>query len=144
MSMTCATPFRAKPPRPPVPEAAMPRFGIGRLETYDTSIRDNKLNFDIVMGSELAVVEPNATFSLPNTGDNIYSYFMSPVEYGTVSFKANGGFTGGWDGASWPLDDMGDEYGPVTITYEGAEWYMYRTDWPGAAATTYTVNFSNV
>lgn len=144
MSMVCATPFRAKPPRPPVPEAPIPRYGIGRLETYDTSVRDNKLNFEIVFGSQLEVVEPNASFSLPATGTDIYSYFLSPIEYGFVTFKANGGFTGGWDGASWPLDDMGDQYGPVVVQYNGRDWYLYRTDWPDSMATTYTVNWANV
>lgn len=143
MSIACATPYRAPVRKPPVANKTPARFGIGRLEDYDVSIQVKRANFDIVFGSELGV-QDNAAFMLPNMEGGLYGYFLSPKDFGDVSFRSSSGITGGWDGASWPLDDIGDTYGPVEITLDGQQWYLYRTDFSDNPEQTVYASFANV
>ena len=134
-----ATPYRAPVLKPPVVVDAVPRFGMGRLESYDTE----SPMFLIALASEHSDFQTNPKFYLPDAAGEDYYYYMSPVEFGKATFVFSG-FTGGWDGATWPLDDMGDTYGPVEITFGGRQWLFYRTDWPGGMGGTYTVGFENL
>lgn len=137
--ISCTTPYRAAVVKPPVVVDAVPRYGMGRLETYDTTAPI----FLICMATEHDDFQQNPKFTLPVATDYDYYYYMSPVEFGEATF-AHSGFTGGWDGASWPLDDMGEVYGPVVIEFGGRNWNMYRTDWPGNMGGTYTVRFADI
>ncbi len=134
-----ATPYRAVRPKEPVQVDAAPLYGIGRLENYDTTAP----MFRIALATEHTEFQTNPKFFLPEAEYSEYYYYMSPVEFGEATFVYNG-FTGGWDGASWPLDDMSDVYGPVEITYQGRQWNLYRSDWPGNIGGTYIVRFENV
>ena len=138
MSLVCAAPYRAPVVKPPVEIEAVPRYGMGRFETYD----ETSPMFDIIMATQHNDFL-EGRFVMPQAVEDDYYYYMSPVEFGKASFRFSG-FTGGWDGASWPLDDMGEEYGPVVISYGGRDWNMYRTDWPGSMGGQFTVSFENV
>ena len=58
----------------------------------------------------------------------------------TLSMKF---LAGGWDGASWPYDgSIGFTYGPIEITRNGVQYYVYRTDFQGVS-TTFDITFTN-
>lgn len=86
------------------------------------------------------------TLSL-NVGVSDYAYLFSPVANGAISFNdlANN-MPGGWDGASWPDGDIGENYGPQIISLDfgaGAEaWYVYRTDFTGAGNRTWKLTYA--
>jgi hypothetical protein len=138
MTMVCATPYRPPVIKPPIETGLQPRYGVGRLETYT-----NPQLLDIALSNVHENPLNLPQFTLPPIDETLYYYYACPVEYGFATFRDPSGFQGGWDGASWPVDDIGDEYGPVEITYLGAQWYVYRTDFPSAPGGTYTVTFAN-
>lgn len=138
MSLNCTTPYRKTIPKPPIESETYPRYGIGLFDDYEDENQQNSF-----MTGEHVDPEVNRSFAMPNATENLFFYYMAPLEYGEVSFKSDTGLAGGWDGASWPVDDVGEEYGPVIITYLGIQWRMYRTDFPGNLAATYTVSFAN-
>lgn len=78
-----------------------------------------------------------------------YGYLAHPVELGIATITdISTGISGGWDGASWPIDGgIGDIYGPImikrTIAGNSYDWYLYRTDFPGFGEKTFTVIFPN-
>jgi len=81
-----------------------------------------------------------------------YGYFAIPS---TVANAENATFTqivngvdsdiGGWDGASWPENDIGITNGPIAVngTNDGQPitWYVYRTDFDGLGTVTFRVNW---
>lgn len=138
MSMLCASPYRAPKIKPPIETDLWPRFGLGRLDSYD-----NQAMMDIALATEHEDPLNNPSFVLPAIDDSTYYYYMVPVQYGAATFRDPSGLVGGWDGASWPLDDVGDEYGPVEITYRGHQYMLYRTDFPGGRGGTFSVTFAN-
>lgn len=138
MSISCTTPYKAPPQKPEIEISLIPRYGVGRLEKYDT---DDQM-FWITFNTEHTDFHLK-TFYLPQAEYYDYFYYMAPVEFGAATFKFSG-LVGGWDGASWPLDDMGDVYGPVQITINGRDWNIWRTDWPGNMEGFYSVEFQNV
>ncbi len=138
MSMLCASPYRAPKVRPPIETDLWPRYGLGRLESYD-----NQAMMDIALSTEHEDPLNNPTFVLPAIDETLYYYYIVPLAYGLATFYGPSGFAGGWDGASWPLDDVGEEYGPVEITYRGNQYLLYRTDFGGGRGGTYTVTFAN-
>jgi len=138
MSMLCASPYRPPKPIIPIETQLPPRFGLGALESYTN---------EQMLTQALSEVHENAqqypSFTLPAAPDDGFFYYMAPVEYGAVTFRDAGGLVGGWDGASWPLDDMADTTGPVEVMYQGHKYNLYRTDWPGSRGGTFTVSFAN-
>ncbi len=133
------TPYRAPVVKPPIVIEGIPRYGMGRLEEYNP--RDPM--FYIVFGTQHTDFKDNPKFTLPAAVDGNYFYYMAPASFGAATFTFMG-FNGGWDGASWPLDDMGDEFGPVEIEIDGVLWHIYRTDWPDSIGGDYSVRFANV
>lgn len=84
------------------------------------------------------------TLNAQNMGE--YMYVCYPVALGLARFIDTAtDFDGGWDGATWPDDDIGTIFGPLTIqrTIHGAtsEWYLYRTDFDGIGLFTYEITF---
>ena len=81
-----------------------------------------------------------------DTQAGIYGYFMSPVSYGSATFEntANN-VQGGWDGASWPQDQVGTQLGPIVIDIitNGVtlQYNLYRTDYDGTGSQTYQVTY---
>lgn len=139
MSLVTATPYRAAPVKPPITIEAVPIFGMGRFEAYDPE----DPMWLIVLATQHSDFETNSKFYLPAATEENYFYYMAPEAFGDATFTFNG-FNGGWDGANWPLDDMGTEYGPAKVQYAGITWNMYRTDWPGGLEGYYSVRFANV
>lgn len=138
MSLMNSTAYRAKPPRPEVDLTALPRYGMGRLETYDPTSRE----FNIVLATEHQEFQDFPEFQLPRAEWWDYYYYIAPAALGEATFRYSG-MVGGWDGASWPLDDMSDVYGPVDIEIDGQPWRLWRSDWPGNMGGTYSVTFEN-
>lgn len=138
MSLVSCTAYRAKPEKPPIGDLPLPRYGMGRLEVYDPT----SMNFRIVFASEHTDYREYPQFVLPTARDWDYYYYMAPADLGAATFQFSG-FIGGWDGASWPLDDMGEGYGPVQIDIDGITWNIWRTDWPGNMGGTFIVTFAN-
>lgn len=137
MSITCTTPYRAPIVKPPLEIDLLPYYGLGRLEEYDPEDK----HFWIVFGTQHKDYQQQK-FILPTAEEYDYYYYMAPVEYGAATFTYNG-LMGGWDGASWPLDDMGEVYGPVEIEIQGHKWNLWRSDWPGNMGGVYSVRFEN-
>lgn len=138
MTMVCTTPYRAPVAKPPIDVDVWPRYGIGRIEDYAI-----KIQMDSVFATEHTDPLKNPTFSLATVDEITYLYYLAPIEFGAVTFRDQSGLTGGWDGASWPLDDLGETYGPIEVMYQGRKWLLYRSDWGGNRANTYTVSFAN-
>lgn len=78
----------------------------------------------------------------PTSGE--YAWFAYPKALGLATFvDTSNGFSGGWDGATWPIDGTIEATtGPITVTKDGVEWYVYRTDFQGAGGT-FSVTFAN-
>ena len=82
------------------------------------------------------------TFNLPNGN---FAYFAVPstiANANTVTFTEMPYLEiSAWDGATWPLDDIGDTYGPLSVpgTLNGSPitWYLYRTDFSDLNSITY-------
>jgi hypothetical protein len=138
MSITCTTAYRKVIPKPPLEIDLLPLYGLGSFTDYNDATQVRSF-----MTAVHTDPQANPTISFPDVNDFTFLYYMAPVEYGLVTFKDSSGIQGGWDGASWPADDVGSEYGPVIITYQDRQWYMYRTDFPGNRAMVYTVSFAN-
>lgn len=138
MSLSCATPYRRVIPKPPLVVDVYPRYGAGAITDFNDPVQMRSF-----LNVEHTDPQANPKFYEPDVGDETFFYYMAPVEYGAVTFRSDAGLVGGWDGASWPLDEVGDEYGPVEITYQGRRWNLYRTDFPGNPASGYTVSFAN-
>ncbi len=77
-----------------------------------------------------------------------YAYLAYPASMGLVTM-VDPGFapSGGLDGASWPLGQLGSEYGPIVVTrmIDGVarEWYLYRSDFPWGGFTQLDLSFQN-
>lgn len=141
MSIVCTTPYLPPKIREPIEVSREPMFGRGRVDPADYG--DSRLLQPIFQFTHSDfLTKPTVTFPSTNFGE--YLYYMAPVSYGTATFRDSFGFVGGWDGASWPLDDMGDTNGPVVVTYLGTQWNLYRTDWDGSWGGDYTITFSGV
>lgn len=139
MSMLSATAYRKPVEKPPIQTQLNPLYGTGRISPSDYT---NQALIEATLTVEHLDAADTPTFNISTSGPDDYSYYAVPVEYGLASFQDQYGFTGGWDGASWELDDVGSEYVPVEITFQGAQWYLYRTDFPGGNGD-YIVSFAN-
>lgn len=89
----------------------------------------------------------NQTFSLTIPGGQ-FGYLCYPKAMGLAVFTdTNLGIPGGWDGASWPFEDIGVNNGPIeiqrTIGDTTSTWYLYRTDFDSLDDVTYEVVFEN-
>jgi hypothetical protein len=138
MSMTVATPYRKKVPKPPLEVDTLPMYGLGALPA-EPSVQQ----YDAVFGTTQADPINDPSLYLPAVDDLTFYYYLCPPEFGAVTFKDSTGQIGGWDGASWPVDDVGSEYGPILIHYKGRDWNMYRTDFPGGRGGVTTTTFAN-
>lgn len=49
---------------------------------------------------------------------------------------------GGWDGASWDGDNIGETSGPVTIMAGADSWHLFRTDFAALGSRTFRVSFT--
>ena len=95
--------------------------------------------------TELSNYDQIVTLTVP---DNQYGYLCYPKSMGLATFTdTNLGIEGGWDGASWPDGDIGDQYGPIvvsrTIGDTTSDWYLYRTDFSALGTVEYEVKFDN-
>lgn len=138
MSMTVTTAYRKKEPKPPLDVDTLPLYGLGSLPQNPT---DQQLDAVFQTLQSDPVNDPSLYF--PAVDDTVFYYYLCPVTFGAVTFKDSTGQIGGWDGASWPLDDVGEQYGPLVITYKGSEWNLYRTDFPGNRGGVTTTTFAN-
>ncbi|WP_156499532.1 hypothetical protein, partial [Oleiphilus sp. HI0061] len=55
---------------------------------------------------------------------------------------------GAWDGATWTpynptIDEMTNQSGPVVMTRDNTDWFVYRTDFPGAYPMLISLEFEN-
>lgn len=76
-----------------------------------------------------------------------YGYFLTPVSAGTVTItEVLTGFTDAWNGASWPINGIGDN-GPIVVTRvfneQQQDWYVYRTNFAQLRSTRWKVTFDN-
>lgn len=114
--------------------SSLPKYGSSQLANISASDIDGLIN------------------SLPSTNNQDffleapvgYGYFAYPAALGQATFiDMSTGNVGGWDGATWPSDgSVGSTSGPATVTKNGEEWYVYRTDFPGIV-TPVLVSFQN-
>lgn len=77
-----------------------------------------------------------------------YAYLAHPVSYGIAAFFVPGDdIQSGWDGATWPINGVGDTYGPITIDYTKfgvtKSYYLYRTDFEGLGPIQYQIFFEH-
>lgn len=140
MSMLSATAYRKPVEKPPIPTQLNPLYGISRVSPSDYG---NQGIMEVALSVEHYDAVNSPSFYVPQPEPDAYLYYAVPIEYGTATFKDPYGFTGGWDGASWELDDVGSEYGPVEITFRGTQWRLYRTDFSGMDGGNYRVSFEN-
>jgi hypothetical protein len=82
-----------------------------------------------------------------NAGIDEYMYLFSPVSNGAVTFRnVSTNLVGGWDGASWGDGDIGEEFGPVVVPLDFgsgvSNWYVYRTDFSGTGAQTFSLTYA--
>jgi hypothetical protein len=86
------------------------------------------------------------TIELPTVAD--YGYFCHPSVLGVATFTdVSNGFSGGWDGATWPSDgSIGGTTGPLSVTrtigQDTQTWYLYRTDFSGLGTRTFRVDYT--
>lgn len=133
------TPFYKKEePKEEVIVSSVPRWGYGIVE----NVQDQS-ELSSALQNQHDTYETGSLSVFGAGGDDFY-YYLSPIELGAVTFKDTNGFVGGWDGASWPTDDMGEVYGPVVVYYYGAQYNLYRTDWPGNGDMNFNLTFENL
>lgn len=138
MSMTVTTPYRKKVPKPPLPVTALPLYGLGAIDDYS-----NVRMLDSVFQTTQTDPVNDPSLYFPEITDDLFYYYLCPVEFGAVTFRDGSGQVGGWDGASWPLDDIGEQYGPVVVEYKGKSWNLYRTDFGGGRGGVIKTSFAN-
>lgn len=138
MSMVSTTPYRKPVVKPPIETEDWPRFGVGIITDYADAAQMDSVFFGV---HESPQRQPLVTYR--DAPDNMFFYYLCPTEYGAATFRDTSGLAGGFDGASWPIDDIGEEYGPVLVDYLGREWNLYRTDFPGNRGGAYSVSFAN-
>lgn len=111
-----------------VKQTARPSFGIGpegiKTDAEITEYLTNDLPLSNVHKINI------------NTAMGEFAYLTYPVSMGLATFRDTAtNFIGGWDGASWPLGDVGSVYGPIVVrrNIDGTmeDWYLYRTDFEG-------------
>lgn len=77
-----------------------------------------------------------------------YGYFAYPVDLGYAKFvDSDTGLEGGWGGASWTEDEIGDTLSPITVVRNicgtAVEWFVYRTEMPNIGSRTFDVSFGH-
>ena len=120
---------------------AGPTYGVGPFGVVDETGADKWVVTPMTTKISGGVV----TLTIPS-GD--FGYFMHPIEYGVATFTDfYTKIPGGWDGAAWPLNDIGTTDGPITInvTRSGItrQYYLYRTDFDGLGVVAYQVDYAN-
>lgn len=88
-------------------------------------------------------------FFTQDTGETgtTYGYFLAPEHVGEVTFVDTSiGIEGGWDGATWPLDEEFSYLsGPLlftrTIAGQVTDWRLYRMDFPAMGERTFQYTF---
>jgi hypothetical protein len=129
------------PETPPGLVADLPLMGEGPIGI--NSVAEADIVLDTVYDNRIV-----SEFSV-NLIAGEYGYFMHPAYLGLARFTdVDNDLLVGWQGASWPDDGtVGDADGPIVIyrtTGSGTKaWYLYRTDWPGIGAKTFSVTFGN-
>jgi hypothetical protein len=139
MSLICTTPYV----QPPPPDLSLDKtqqvlYGTGRIEDYTNSGQMSA----VFIRSLSTPYETNA-ISFNQALEQDYFYVLVPADYGETTFRDSNGMVGGFDGASWPLDDWAETLGGVPVYYNYREYLLYRTDWPGNWANTYYLSFEN-
>ena len=138
-----------------VPNAGMPRWAVVR--EAGPNLDQNGFNGpQDFIDSALTNIMPSDTsgeeftYTLPD--DTSFAYFAYPKSLGTATFlDVAAGFSGGWDGASWPYQSGFESLtGPITVQYDDGtgvkDWYVYRTDFPGpfnGDMKTFRVSYTN-
>jgi hypothetical protein len=139
MSVVCTTPYRPPAIKDPIEVTRSPMYGIGRIAPEDYA---DTRNLQPIFTYTHENFQSNPIVTFPPTNVGHYLYYMAPLTYGPATFRDPYGFVGGWDGASWPLDDMDVTVGPVVVSYLGIEWNLYRTDWDNSWGGDYTILFN--
>ncbi len=81
-------------------------------------------------------------------GPNEFGFVCYPVVYGLATFQdVDSGDTGGWDGATWPVDgSVGTTAGPLTVNRNintaRTQWYIYRTEKANLGNRTFRITFT--
>lgn len=83
-----------------------------------------------------------------NIPDGHFGYLCYPKAMGLATFTdTNISIPGGWDGASWPENDVGSTNGPIEIQRQVGDtvstWYLYRTDFDSLGDVSYQVEFEH-
>lgn len=117
----------ARTPRKPV--LAKAKFVSGVLQTFGERVLEygaQRITLDLEAGE--------------------FGVLLTPTQSGVVTFTDVGsGLDGAWDGASWPEDDIGTQFGPIVIqrTQGGvtSSWQLYRTDFDGLGNAEFDIGF---
>tara|TARA_B100000700_G_scaffold88627_1_gene99947 strand:- start:62637 stop:67133 length:4497 start_codon:yes stop_codon:yes gene_type:complete len=135
---------------PPVTQA-LPKWGYAPYAGPDlTAAGDTVQSFLDALPSDMPSESNGEEFTYDLPDGNTYAYFAHPKSLGLATFTdtANN-FAGSWDGASWQSDLSNmDNTGPIEVTYDDgsgpAQWYVYRTDWPGPSnnPSTFRVDYA--
>lgn len=101
---------------------------------------------DATLTSDMPNSSSGNTLSL-NLGSGEWGWYAMPDSFGSATFvDQSNGLPGGWDGATWTAQDdtngFSSNTGPLTVTYQGESWKVYRTDYPALGVINFTVNFS--
>jgi hypothetical protein len=92
-------------------------------------------------------------FSTSTPGTDDFVYLMWPQAKGGASVASyqvikdmDSGFAGGMDGQHWPgPEEESDNYDPVSLNYNGEDWWMIRIDYPGQGTKQWQItNFPDV
>lgn len=113
-------------------------------------------------GMDDAFVKANLTTPFPETSGhsfavlssiNKYIYFCHPKSLGLATFyfsdSSGSIMEGGMNGATWPDNEIGFDYSPLTITRSPdggvtqTEWYLYRSDFANHGNFTIKVDYTN-
>lgn len=140
--------YKPAVPATPYQPAVPPKDAYTQTGTFKPLMGVAGWNAQEATISTFAEIEPNSEFSIDAPGENDYGYVCYPKAMGEARFTDKvSNFEGGWDGASWPDQDVGDEYGPIEIerTVNGVTltWYLYRTDFSGIGSATYDFQVPN-
>lgn len=139
----------------------------GILSTKSVSITNSVATPRILYGEAAWGVVDNTsvhallTHSIPTATGQIITIDVGPNNYGyvaipsTVANALNVTFTeilggvpqmqGGWDGATWPFNEVASTSGPLIApgVYDGVniQWYIYRTDFSSLGIINYRLDW---
>lgn len=118
------------------PSSSNPKYGVGPAGIT------TEQGIDTYLTNEMPDQQPGQVSY--STAENQYFYFMSPKALGSVTFvDADTQLPGGMDGATWPAGQIGETTGPLVVSYQGEQWYLYRSDFDNHGAKTVNVSYTD-